>query len=291
MEHGQSAAWSRMSAARGTASTQSWRSKGFQLDCSTESRHVHSLWGCGVRRCADEAQKSLGHGRVWHNLLIPEKTKVAETLAEFRAQFKYNLLDEHLRAFNAKIPTTYLWDDHETKNNWWPGRVLKDRRYSEKRCDLLAARARHSFLEYCPIAHNPSQPGRIYRQLTQGSLLDVFTLDTRSHRGPNSRNRQEQPGPSTHFLGSAQAHWLCTALRRSTALWKVIACPSPSDFKLLMVERTMMACPILTGTTARSRRVAQIFGFIKSTPLRMWFGSPPTSTTLPPITIAKTHSF
>ena len=43
---------------------------------------------CGDVVYADapmRAQKSLGHGRVWHNLLIPEKTKVAETLAEFRA--------------------------------------------------------------------------------------------------------------------------------------------------------------------------------------------------------------
>ena len=174
-------------------------------------------------------------------------------------------MDEHLRAFNAKIPTTYLWDDHETKNNWWPGRVLKDRRYSEKRCDLLAARARHSFLEYCPIAHNPSQPGRIYRQLTHGSLLDVFTLDTRSHRGPNSRNRQEQPGPSTHFLGSAQAHWLCTALRRSTALWKVIACPQPIGLQIAHggTDYDGVSNGLPGRPRGREKEFAQIFGFIK----------------------------
>lgn len=29
---------------------------------------------------------------------------MAETLAEFRGQYAYNLLDEHLRAFVAEVP-------------------------------------------------------------------------------------------------------------------------------------------------------------------------------------------
>lgn len=50
------------------------------------------------------AEKPLENGTVWKNLTTPEKAKVAETLAEFRGNYTYNLLDEHVRRFNAEIP-------------------------------------------------------------------------------------------------------------------------------------------------------------------------------------------
>ena len=59
------------------------------------------------------AEKTLDDGRVWKNLTTPEKAKVAETLAEFRGNYVYNLLDEHVRRFNADIPQLVQWDDHE----------------------------------------------------------------------------------------------------------------------------------------------------------------------------------
>jgi len=37
---------------------------------------------------------TLPDGRVWQNITTEEKAKVAETLAEFRGNFRYNLLDE-----------------------------------------------------------------------------------------------------------------------------------------------------------------------------------------------------
>src|ERR1700677_246320 len=50
------------------------------------------------------AEVKLSDGKVWKNLLIPEKTKVAETTEEFRAAHKYNFLDDNVRAFNAEVP-------------------------------------------------------------------------------------------------------------------------------------------------------------------------------------------
>ena len=46
----------------------------------------------------------LADGRVWKNLVTPAKSKVAETLDEFRGNYAYNLLDEHMRRFNASVP-------------------------------------------------------------------------------------------------------------------------------------------------------------------------------------------
>jgi alkaline phosphatase D len=56
--------------------------------------------------------------QVWHNIVTPEVAKVAETLDEFRGRYKYNLLDENVRLFNAEVPQLWQWDDHEVVNNW-----------------------------------------------------------------------------------------------------------------------------------------------------------------------------
>ena len=53
-----------------------------------------------------------------------EKSKVAETLTEFRGNYKYNLLDENVKQFNAEVPILAQWDDHEVTNNWYPGEIL-----------------------------------------------------------------------------------------------------------------------------------------------------------------------
>ena len=61
----------------------------------------------------------LKDGSTWKNsTLIDEKRKVAETLNEFRGQWKYNLMDRHVQAMNAICPTFMQWDDHEVVNNW-----------------------------------------------------------------------------------------------------------------------------------------------------------------------------
>src|SRR6201986_1209358 len=66
----------------------------------------------------------LANGKLWKNLMIPEKTKVAETTEEFRAAHKYNLLDDNVRAFNAEVPIFVQWDDHEVVNNWSASKQL-----------------------------------------------------------------------------------------------------------------------------------------------------------------------
>ena len=67
------------------------------------------------------AEIKLPNGETWKNIVTEEKSKPAETLAEFRGNYKYNLLDANVRAFNAEVPIFSQWDDHEVTNNWWPG--------------------------------------------------------------------------------------------------------------------------------------------------------------------------
>jgi alkaline phosphatase D len=170
----------------------------------------------------------LADGTLWKNLVTPAKSKVAETLDEFRGNYTYNLLDQHVRRFNAEIPQLVLWDDHEVRNNWYPGMSLDaDDRYREKDVRVLAANARRAFLEHSPIRLAPGAPPPIYRSCSYGPLLEVFAIDLRTYRGPNTPNRQPMPGAETVHAGQRQLEWLKRALRSSTAVWKVIACDLP----------------------------------------------------------------
>src|SRR5262245_23568747 len=80
-------------------------------------------------------------GQIWHNIVTPQVAKVAETLDEFRGRYRYNLLDENIRRFNAEVPQIWQWDDHEVTNNWSDSKDLSgDARYTEKNVPLLVAR-------------------------------------------------------------------------------------------------------------------------------------------------------
>ncbi len=168
-------------------------------------------------------------GQIWTNLVTPEVSKVAETLAEFRGRYKYNLLDENVRRFNAEVPQIWQWDDHEVANNWSDSKDLsKDNRYTVKDVPLLVARATQAFHEYAPLRpHNAEEPERIYRKISYGKLLDVFVLDMRSYRGPNTANLQTQQSGETAFLGPEQVAWLKEELKNSDATWKVISADMP----------------------------------------------------------------
>jgi alkaline phosphatase D len=168
---------------------------------------------------------TLPDGRVWRNIVTPEKSKVAETLREFRGQYRYNLLDANVRRFASQVPQLVQWDDHEVTNNWYPGEVLGntggDARYTIKDVDVLAARARQAFFEYMPLPD-----GRIDRALAYGPLVEVFTLDLRSFRGPNTANLATG-GSATRILGDAQIDRVLARMRASRALWKVVASDIP----------------------------------------------------------------
>ena len=170
----------------------------------------------------------LDDGSVWRNVMTPAKAKVAETLDEFRGNHLYNRLDEHYRRFAADVAQVAMWDDHEVRDNWYPTQVLGAQApHREKRVAVLATRARQAFLEHYPIAFESRANTRINRSIPFGPLVEIFALDMRSYRGPNSANRQSAQSAETAFLGAAQVTWLADALARSTATWKIVAADMP----------------------------------------------------------------
>ena len=167
---------------------------------------------------------------IWTNAFldeVPEKLKVAETLHEYRRNHLYNRYDANIQRFSAEVPQIWQWDDHEVTNNWSDSKVL-DSRYTEQRIQTLTARATRAFLEHSPMRwHNQAEDERIYRHIPYGRDLDVFVIDMRSYRGPNSHNLQPQPGADTAFLGKPQLEWLKKKLKQSRTTWKVIAADMP----------------------------------------------------------------
>ncbi|MCX5496105.1 alkaline phosphatase D family protein [Kaistia dalseonensis] len=173
-----------------------------------------------------KAEVDLPDGTKWKNVVTPEKSKVAETLDEFRGQYKYNFMDKNVRALYANVPVITQWDDHEVTNNWSDSKVLGNA-YTEKNIRVLASRAAQAFHEYMPIATTLVEPQRVYRKIAYGPLLDVFMLDMRTYRGPNGDNLEPVEGGVAAFLGAEQLAWLKRELLASKATWKVIAADMP----------------------------------------------------------------
>jgi alkaline phosphatase D len=168
-------------------------------------------------------------GRIWNNIVTPQVAKVAETLDEYRGRYRYNLLDENVRRFNAEVAQIWQWDDHEVVNNWSDSKDLSgDARYTEKNIPLLVGRAARAFLEYAALRPSDVRESqRVYRRYSYGPLLELFVLDMRSYRGPNSANLQTTPSDQTAFLGRDQLDWLKAGLDDSKAVWKVVAADMP----------------------------------------------------------------
>ncbi len=186
---------------------------------------------CGDTIYADDPlapEKKLPDGRIWKNLTTEAKSKVAETLADFRGNHLYNFLDANLRRFNAEVPMIALWDDHDVLDNWYrEQRLDEDPRYREKSVGVLAQKAERAFREFMPLSDGLDGMMRLFRKFSFGPRLDLFRLDMRSFRAPNGPNRQECSGQDTAFLGIEQVAWLKQALKASTATWKIVAADMP----------------------------------------------------------------
>ena len=175
--------------------------------------------------CPIPSELKLPNGEIWRNTVTEEKSAVAHSLAQFRGNYKYNLLDGNLRAFNAQVPVLAQWDDHEVTNDWSPIGTADETGYAEDGTSRLVARARRAFHEFMPIRATPAQAGRIYRRVAYGPLLDVFLIDMRSYRD-STWNRRDDPADA-FILGATQLAWLKRELAASDATWKVIAADLP----------------------------------------------------------------
>ena len=219
----------------------------------------------------------LADGTIWKNVVTEARSKPAETLEEYRDNYKYNLTDKNVLAFNAEVPVFAQWDDHEVTNNWWPEEPLtraehQRKKYTEKNMLTLAAHGARAFHEYMPIRATLAEVNRVYRKLAYGPLLDIFMLDTRSYRGANAENLEENYGPSAYFFAPAQVAWLKRQLKGSKAKWKVIACDMPLALRRMYDRRALGTQNLAQGDggppRGREHELADILSFIKREDIR-----------------------
>ncbi len=206
--------------------------------------------------CPVPSELKLPNGEIWRNIVTEEKSAVAHSLGQFRGNYKYNLFDENLRAFNAEVPMLAQWDDHEVTNDWSPIGTADETGYTEDGKPRLVERARRAFHEFMPIREIPRQAGRVYRKIGYGPLLDVFLIDMRSYRD-STWNKRDDP-TDTFILGKAQLAWLKRELAASDATWKVIA----ADLPIGVISEDAIAL----GNGPPQRReheIADLLSFIK----------------------------
>ncbi len=142
----------------------------------------------------------------------------ASTLDEYRAHWRYGRADRYLQRALAGSGTYPVWDDHEIRNDAGPAH---DHPPYRPWVDLIPT-ARRAFLEYNPIAaDDPSAP--LYRSVRWGRHLEMFLLDTRSHRDGNG----EYDHPGKTLLGAEQKRWLLDGLQASDATWKIVVSSVP----------------------------------------------------------------
>ena len=108
-----------------------------------------------------------------------------------------------------------------------------------------------------------AEPGRVYRKIAYGPLLDIFMLDMRSYRGPDGSRDDRIYRPGDYLLGPQQVAWLKRELARSAATWKVIAADSPIGYAVNAagIEQS-------DGPRGRGIEIADLLGFIKRAGVR-----------------------
>jgi alkaline phosphatase D len=165
------------------------------------------------------------------------------------------------------MPLLAQWDDHETLNNWYPGKILDDARYREKNVNVLAERARQAFFDCLPI--NGQATDKIYRVLPHGPSLELFFLDMRTYRGANTPNRQPAPDADTAYLGREQLDELKRRLAASCATWKIICSDMPLGLIVRDGEKNFEATANGDGPAlGRELEIAELLSFLKQRRVR-----------------------
>lgn len=151
----------------------------------------------------------------------------AETisLTQYRTRHSQYKLDADLQLAHQRYPFIVVWDDHEFANNAYTDNAGGHNSLFEGSWDDRKAAAMQAYFEWMPMRRPEpdTNPQRIYRKLSYGTLIDLFMLDTRII----GRNQQAfafigADDNDRTILGTEQRDWLLDGLSQSNAHWKII---------------------------------------------------------------------
>lgn len=165
-----------------------------------------------------------------HRFFIANPEQVKESFL-----IRYNL--PNLKNLLSTTPVDYVFDDEDgvwddfSKHTYCDLQLIHGKTVMEEIpfADSLRENLLTSYHTYFPGYTNPEQPKEAYHSFVYGNT-EVFFLDTRSTRSPNSEVfHQNKKGvwkfkasASHQILDSAQLNWLLNGLKNSKADWKII---------------------------------------------------------------------
>jgi len=173
--------------------------------------------GLGDMIYADDVCEAVGR---YGNPQVPGDFGKAADLEAFRAHWRYVRDDDALQDLLSQTPYVAVWDDHEVVNDFGPQQDTREEPPYRSGVPLLPL-GRRAFREYNPVT--PNAP--FYRSLRWGRNVELFVLDTRQYRDPNSQPDTAEM-PKT-MLGAEQRRWLEERVAASDATWKVIVSSVP----------------------------------------------------------------
>mgnify|MGYP001942558918 CR=1 FL=1 len=166
---------------------------------------------------------------------------------QFRRYYFQSRAGHNMEAMMRMVPVHPVWDDHEVINDW-DGR-------QEKWNPKAVISGKKVWHEWWPIADAPK--GEIYRKHRWGPGLEIFYLDTRSHRVSNNA-----PADGKTMLGLEQRRWLLESLSASTAPFKLVVTSVPLKFAITFKDSWMgfkQEQDIILGHIAKERISGVVF--------------------------------
>jgi len=191
--------------------------EGFAIFRAVQNEHPDLFIGLGNMIHADDGCEAIGR---FGNRQVPGAFGKSADLESFRAHWRYTRDDDALQDLLSQTPYVAVWDDHEVVNDFGPQQDTRDEPPYRSGVPLMPL-GRRAFREYNPVA--PGAP--FHRALRWGRHVELFVLDTRQYRDPNSQP-DSAAEPKT-MLGPEQRRWLEERVAASDATWKVVVSSVP----------------------------------------------------------------
>lgn len=146
------------------------------------------------------------------------------TLSDYRRRYAHYRRDPDLQALHQQTPFIVTWDDHESADNSYSEGAENHTPSTEGAWSARKAAAIQAHREWMPIREHET-PGRIWRKLAYGDLVDLILLDTRLWGRPLQVNNADAglTDPARQLLGADQEQWFFQEVSTSRARWKVVA--------------------------------------------------------------------
>lgn len=205
------------------------------VSCSSLAHGFFNAYGLLAERDDLDAVLHLGdyiyeYGTGEYGNLRPyEPATEIITLADYRTRHAQYKRDADLQKLHARVPFITIWDDHESTNNSYRDGAENHTEGVEGVWEERKGFSQQVYDEWMPIRlPEANNPGKIFRRLQFGDLVDMFMLDTRlfdrdlEAATPINPIEGAASDADRKMIGPEQFDFLVNGMRNSNAQWKLI---------------------------------------------------------------------